>query len=222
MQGCVLLVLAGGQGTRMGGVDKPLRMLCGRPLLAHVLARLGQPAGATLLSVNDRPDRYQAFGATLLPDTVAGWPGPLAGILAGLEWLGRAEPGADLLVAPADTPFLPRDLLPRLRHARAAQAAGVACARSGGRLHPATGLWRAEHAAAVRQALAAGERQLGRVMQAVGLAVAEFDAELVDPFFNVNTPEELAKAEVLCRRQEARPEALPLDSAKGSPLESPS
>jgi molybdopterin-guanine dinucleotide biosynthesis protein A len=220
MDRSVLLVLAGGQGRRMGGADKPLRHLHGKPLLAHVLDRLGQPRATTVLSVNAERDRYSVFGAALLPDTVAGWPGPLAGILAGLEWLERRHPEADLLVVPADTPFLPTDLLARLRAARALQNAALTCAGSGGRLHPVASLWRVSHAAMVRHALASDERRLGRVMQAVGLGVAEFGVDPVDPFFNVNTPEDLAWAEALPQARTARPEALPLDSAKGQPLES--
>lgn len=204
----------------MGGADKPLRALCGRPLLGHVLARLAHPPSATLLSVNADPESYSAFGATLLPDTVEGSPGPLAGILAGLEWLAQGDPQADLLVVPADTPFLPPNLLSALRHARGSQVAELACGVSAGRLHPAAGLWRAYHAAAVRHALASGERRLERVMRGVGLATAEFGTEPVDPFFNVNTPEDLARAEVLFRLQQAGPEAPPPSSAKGSSVES--
>jgi molybdopterin-guanine dinucleotide biosynthesis protein A len=215
----VLLVLAGGQGTRMGGADKPLRDLCGKPLLAHVLARLPRSSTAILLSVNADLDRYRSFGATLLPDTIVGSPGPLAGILAGLEWLADHKPGVDLLVVPADTPFLPNDLLPRQLGARTSHGAELACAASGGRLHPAAGLWRASHAGAVRHALASGEHRLGRVMQTIGLAVAEFSAHPADPFFNVNTPEDLAQAAALYRARQGRPGALPLDPAKGSPLE---
>ena len=201
----------------MGGTDKPLRDLCGKPLLAHVLARLHQPSTATLLSVNADLDRYRSFGAILLPDTIVGSPGPLAGILAGLDWLADHEPGADLLVVPADTPFLPDDLLPRLMGARTSHNAELACAASGGRLHSAAGLWRASHVGAIRHALASGEHRLGRVMQAIGLAVAEFSVHPTDPFFNVNTPEDLVQAAAL---YQTRPGALPLDPAKGSPLES--
>ena len=122
-----------------------------------------------------------------------------------------------MLVVPADTPFLPHDLLYGLRRARVAQGAELACAASDGRLHPVAGLWRARHVSGVQRALASGERRLGHVMRGIGLAVAEFGVEPVDPFFNVNTPEDLARAEAL---QQARPEVLPLDSAKGSPLES--
>ena len=122
-----------------------------------------------------------------------------------------------MLVVPADTPFLPRDLLHGLRRARSAQGAELACAASDGRLHPVAGLWRACHVSGVQHALASGERRLGHVMRGIGLAVAEFGVEPVDPFFNVNTPGDLARAEAL---QQARPEVLPLDSAKGSPLES--
>lgn len=196
MAGSVLLVLAGGQGRRMGGADKPLRLLRDRPLLAHVLDRLGQPRATTVLSVNSSPERYSSYAAAVLADTVAGWPGPLAGILAGLEWIERRHPEADLLVVPADTPFLPEDLLARLQTARASQGAALACAGSQGRIHPVVGLWRACHAAAVRHALASGERRVGQVMQTIGLGVSEFGAHPVDPFFNVNTPEDLAWAEM--------------------------
>ena len=219
MASLVLLVLAGGQGTRLGGADKPLRDLCGRPLLAHVLARLHQSSTAILLSVNADQDRYRSFGAILLPDTTVGSPGPLAGILAGLEWLAGYRPDADLLVVPADTPFLPNDLFSCLLGARTSHDAELSCAASGGRLHPAVGLWRTSHVGAVRHALASGEHRLGRVMQAIGLAVAEFSAHPIDPFFNVNTPEDLAQAAVLYRTQQGRPGALPPDPAKGSPLE---
>ncbi len=176
-----------------------MRDLCGRSLLAHVLFRLDHPRDATILSVNADQESYLPFGMPLLADTVAGWPGPLAGVLAGLEWLAGHEPDADLLVAPVDTPFLPVDLLARLREARASAGAELACAGSGGRLHPAAGLWRAEHADVVCHALASGERRLGRVMQASGLAVAEFDVQPFDPFLNVNTPEDLVRAEALCQ-----------------------
>ncbi len=219
---CVLLVLAGGRGTRMGGADKPLRQLCGRPLLTHVLARLGPSASTTLLSVNDTPERYLPFGAVLLADTIAGSHGPLAGVLSGLDWLADHDPGADLLVVPADTPFLPANLLARLRDARAASGAGVACAASRGRLHPAAGLWRATHAGPVRQALESGDRRLARVMRAAGLGVAEFDVLPVDPFFNVNTPEDLRRAENLCGSQEAARDPPGVDPAGDPPLGSPS
>ena len=224
VRGFVLLVLAGGQGSRMGDADKPLREVCGRPLLAHVLSRFGQTPATTLLSVNADPDRYRSFGATLLPDIIAGSPGPLAGILAGLEWLASRGCDLDLLVVPADTPFLPPDLLSRLRDAKVSCGLPLACASSGGRLHPAAGLWCAGHAPFARDALASGEHRLGRVMQAAGLAVAEFGVKPVDPFFNVNTQEDLAQAEVLYFAQQGRPGALPPmlhgeDPAKGWPLE---
>ena len=196
----------------MGGPDKPLRELCGEPMLAHVLLRLGHSRTDTLLSVNVEPHRYLGFGATLVQDSFAGSPGPLGGILAGLEWLSVHRPGGDLLVVTADTPFLPRDLLVRLEEARALRVAELACAASGGRLHPAASLWRARHVTAVRQALVSGERRLGRVMQTIGVAVAEFGVEPIDPFFNVNTPEDLAAADGLCRKQEGWP---PPGPAKG-------
>ena len=185
----------------MGGVDKPLRALCGESMLGHVLRRLDHPRADTLLSVNSEMHLYLRFGAILVSDAVADLPGPLGGILAGLEWLAVNRPDAGLLVATADTPFLPADLLVRLEEARTSGRAELACAASGGRLHPAASLWRPRHADAVRLALASGERRLGRVVQGIGVAVAQFGVEPIDPFFNVNTPEDLAQARDLYGKQ---------------------
>lgn len=191
------LVLAGGQARRMGGGDKALRPLGGRTLLDHVLARLAPQAGPVALSANGDPARFAAWGLPVLPDTMPGFPGPLAGVLAGLRWaagLGATE----MLVVPTDTPFLPADLLARLREGRG--AAALACAVSGGRMHPVVALWRTGLADRLEAALAAGERRVAGWMRAEGLAEVEFPiGPDGDPFANLNTPEDLAAAALRLR-----------------------
>ncbi|WP_449254986.1 molybdenum cofactor guanylyltransferase MobA [Bosea sp. (in: a-proteobacteria)] len=195
------LVLAGGLSRRMGGGDKPLRMLAGRPILAHVVERLRGQCDGLLLNANGDPARFAVYGLPVLADTVPGFAGPLAGILAGLDWLAAARPGAGWLVsAAADTPFVPDDLVARLHATRAAAGRPLACAASAGRRHHAIGLWPVALREDLRTALASGERRLGRWTEKHGVAVAEWPAEPVDPFFNINTPEELAEADGLLRR----------------------
>lgn len=195
------LLLAGGLSRRMGGGDKPLQMLAGRPILAHVIERLRGQCGALLLSANGDPARFAAFGLPVLADTVPGFAGPLAGILAGLDWLAAERPDEDCLVsAAADTPFLPPDLVVRLQAARAAAGTPLACAASAGRRHHAVGLWPVALREDLRAALAAGERRLGRWTETHGVAVAEWPAEPIDPFFNINTPEDLAEAKHILRQ----------------------
>ena len=193
------VILAGGQGRRMGGADKALLPLGETTLLAHVVARLGPQVRAMAISANGDPARFAAYGLPVLPDDVPGFAGPLAGVLAALDW--AAEQGAEAVVtAAADTPFLPRDMATRLAEA-AARGTGVAVAASvlpeGRRLHPTCALWPVALREELRAALAAGERKLGRWAEAQGAAEALFPVHPRDPFFNVNTPEDLAVARAL-------------------------
>lgn len=192
------LVLAGGLARRMGGGDKSLRLLAGRPILAHVIDRMRGQCDDLLLSANGDPTRFAAFGLPVVADTVPDFAGPLAGILAGLDWLAEHRPDtAWLLSVAGDTPFIPRGLAPRLHEARAAAGLPLACAASAGQAHHAIGLWPVSLREDLRRDLAAGERKLGRWTQAHGVAVAEWAVEPLDPFFNVNTPEDLREAERL-------------------------
>lgn len=192
------LILAGGLARRMGGGDKALKPLAGRPILAHVVDRLRGQCDDLLLNANGDPARLAAFGLPVVADGPPDFAGPLAGILAGLDWLTAHRPQTDwLLSVAADTPFIPGDLAARLHQARTAAGMSLACAASGGRQHHAIGLWPAALREDLRRALAAGERRLGRWTQAQGVAVAEWPAEPIDPFFNVNTPEDLDEAERL-------------------------
>lgn len=193
-------ILAGGQGRRMGGVDKPLLPLGGSTLLGHVAARLGPQVGALAICAGGDPARFAASGLPVLPDALPGFAGPLAGLLAALDWAAGLE-ARTVVTAAADTPFLPRDMVARLMAAAAAQGTGVALAASdlpgGRRLHPTCALWPVALREGLREALAAGERKLGRWAEAQGAAEALFPAEPRDPFFNVNTPEDLEVARAL-------------------------
>jgi molybdopterin-guanine dinucleotide biosynthesis protein A len=204
------VILAGGRALRMGGGDKPLRLLAGQPLLTHVLARVAPQAGAVAISANGDPARFAAFGLPVLADPVladpvladpvladpaADYPGPLAGILAGMVW-ARAAGFALLLSVPGDTPFLPRDLAARLAAARM-PAARVAFAASAGRTHPVAGLWPVDLADDLAVALTGPDRSVARFAAHYGVAVAEFAVAAFDPFLNINTPADLAAAELL-------------------------
>jgi molybdopterin-guanine dinucleotide biosynthesis protein A len=194
------VVLAGGLARRMGGGDKPLRILAGQPLLAHVVARLRPQVSALLLNANGDPARFASFGLPVVADGVADYPGPLAGVLAALDWAAARQSGLDWVVSvPGDSPFVPADLVARLHQARQATGVPMSCARSGGWSHPPVGLWPVALRAELRAALLAGERKIDRWTARFGCAAAEWPDAPWDPFFNANTPEELADAEALLR-----------------------
>ena len=190
------VVLAGGLARRMGGGDKPLRLLGGRPMLHHVIEALRPQVAGLALNANGDAARFAEWGLPVLPDTLPDNPGPLAGILAGLEW--AAAEGAEWLVtAPGDSPFLPADYVARLHAAREALGAPLACAETAGQAHPPCGLWPVRLRDDLRGALLAGERKIDRWTARHGIAHAQWPAQPLDPFFNANTPEELAQAEAL-------------------------
>jgi molybdenum cofactor guanylyltransferase len=196
------VVLAGGLARRMGGGDKPLRPLAGRPLLDHVLDRIGPQVAAMVLNANGDPARFAGYGLPVVPDGLPDHPGPLAGVLAALDWAAARRPDLPWVVsAPGDCPFLPRDLAARLHAAREAAGVPLACARSAesGRTHPPIGLWPVALRGALRGALLAGERKIDRWTARHGCAPADWPAEPLDPFFNANAPEDLAEAERMLR-----------------------
>lgn len=185
-------VLAGGQARRMGGGDKCLLPVLGRPILAHIVERLSPQCGYLLLNANGDLSRFAAFGLPVVPDEAAQQAGPLAGLLAALDHAAAIRPQArDVLTVPGDTPFLPRDLRARLGEARQEAGAAIACAASGGRTHPVVALWPVRLRGDLRRALAEGERAVARFARRYPLAIAQWPAE-PDPFHNVNTPEDLA------------------------------
>lgn len=193
------VVLAGGLSSRMGGGDKCLHRLGSKTLLGHVLERLKPQVHAIVVNANGDAGRFSGFGATVVPDGVPNFVGPLAGILAGMEWAREHHASTRWLVSSAaDSPFLPRDLVARLHRARDTARLAVAC--SAGWRHPTTALWPVDLADDLRQALDAGERKIDRFTARYAVAMANFDSDPVDPFFNVNTPAELAEAERLLAR----------------------
>jgi molybdopterin-guanine dinucleotide biosynthesis protein A len=191
------LVLAGGLARRMGGGDKGLIRIGGMPILDRVLARLKPACSEIVLNANGDPARFAPYHLPVVADGVPDFAGPLAGILAGLDWAATHAPGVRWLAsAPGDCPFLPMDLVTRLHAARAAAGLPLACARSGEWRHPVVGLWSVALREDLRRALTVeGLRKIEVWTAKHGVGIADWPATPVDPFFNVNTPEDAAAAE---------------------------
>jgi molybdenum cofactor guanylyltransferase len=195
------LLLAGGLSRRMGGGDKSLRLLGGRPLLRHVIDRLRPQVSALVLNANGDPARFAPFGLPVIADSVPDFAGPLAGILAGLDWAAANRPDCPLVASVAtDAPFLPADLVERLAHGMKAQNAELACAASGGQTHPVIGLWPVALREDLRHALTVENiRKVDLWTARHRLATVPFSEEIpgLDPFFNANRPEDLDRASAL-------------------------
>jgi molybdopterin-guanine dinucleotide biosynthesis protein A len=193
------LILAGGQARRMGGGDKPRTLIGGKTILARVLERMAPQCAALVINANGDPARFADTGLPVVPDSVPGFAGPLAGILAGLDWAAENAPNLDDVVSvPGDCPFLPRDLVARLHRARQDSRLMLACARSGDQPHPVVGLWPVALRGDLRRALTEeGVRKIDLWTARHDVAFADWPAKLVDPFFNVNTPDDVAEAERL-------------------------
>lgn len=193
------VILAGGQATRMGGGDKGLRMLGGQSLLARVEARLAPQVADLALNANGDAARFSAINMPVIPDSITGFAGPLAGVLAGLDW--AAARGADTIVtAAADTPFFPCDLVPQLLLASEGMThplvlAATPDAKRGRARHPTFGLWPVALRDDLRMALEGGLRKVVMWTQTHSGREALFPQE--EAFFNINTPEDLAYAETL-------------------------
>ena len=193
------VVLAGGLGRRMGGGDKPMHEIGGRTILDHVIDRLSPQCDGLMLNANGDPARFARFGLPVVADTVEGYPGPLAGVLAALEWAAANRPRVEWVVSAAgDCPFLPRDLVERLQQARRNEGADLAVAASGHQTHPVIGLWKVAARDELRHALVEEDmRKIDRWTARYKLATVSWPIEPVDPFFNANTVEDLAEAERL-------------------------
>ncbi len=193
------LVLAGGQARRMGGGDKALLTIGGTTILQRVLDRLLPQCTKIVLNANGDPARFAMTGLPVVADSVPGFAGPLAGILAGLDWAAAHAPGLAWIVSvPGDCPFVPRDLAARLHQARTQAGTPLACAKSGDWRHPVVGLWPVSLRHDLRHALVHEDLRKIEVWTARhGVAVAEWPDSPVDPFFNINTPEDAAKAGII-------------------------
>ena len=191
------IILAGGQATRMGGGDKGLRMLGGQTLLTRVIDRLDPQVSGVALNANGDPARFADLGIPVIADSIDGFAGPLAGVLAGLDW--AATQGADTIVtAAADTPFFPCDLVPQLQLASEGMTHPLALAatpdpKRGMARHPTFGLWPVALRDDLRDALQEGVRKVVQWTDRHAARLAPFPDE--GAFFNVNTPQDLIKAE---------------------------
>jgi len=197
------VVLAGGLARRMGGVDKMHIRIGDATILQRIIDRLSPQCAEIIINRNAEPERFAAAGLPVVADSIGGYPGPLAGILAGLDGAAfMTRHSVEWIVSvPSDCPFLPRDLVAKLHEARIAAGAQLACAASGGRQHPVVGLWPVALREDLRRALTQeGVRKVGAWSARYTVAVAEWPAAPVDPFFNVNTPADAAEAERLAAR----------------------
>jgi molybdenum cofactor guanylyltransferase len=214
------VLLAGGKSSRMGGGDKCLRPLGGRPILAHIIERLKPQVCGMIVNANGQASRFAEFGLPVVADTITGLVGPLAGVHAGLEWVKANRPSVRYAVTVAtDTPFFPTDLVARFLAGIARDSAQVArdltrvardsaliVARSDEGLHPVIGLWSVALAPRIEEALKGGVRKVGAWTKAQGAVEVffpkvEIGGRLIDPFFNINEQEELDKAEALLNEQ---------------------
>ncbi len=196
------VLLAGGLARRMGGGDKPMKAVAGRTILDRVVERLSPQCDGLIVNANGDPSRFAFLGRPVVADDVPGFAGPLAGILAALDWAAANRPGSDWVVSVAtDSPFLPRDLVARLHDARHAAGVPLACAQSGDQTHPVIGLWRVDLRADLRHALVVEDmRKIDRWTARHGVAHALWPVAPFDPFFNANTPEDIAEAEAIALR----------------------
>jgi molybdenum cofactor guanylyltransferase len=198
------LVLAGGLARRMGGGDKARIKIGGVTILERVLAMLSPQCSRVIINANGDPARFADTGLDVVADDVPDFAGPLAGILAGLDWSATNAPRTEWLASvPGDCPFLPKNLVAQLHEARMTAGTPLACARSGEWRHPVVGLWPVALRDDLRAALIDEHIHKIEVWTARhGIAIADWPAKPVDPFFNVNTREDAAEAEAIAKRFE--------------------
>jgi molybdopterin-guanine dinucleotide biosynthesis protein A len=197
------LVLAGGLARRMGGGDKARIRIGSRSILERVLARLEPQCARVIINANGDPARFADTGLPVIADSVPDFAGPLAGVLAGLDWAAAQAPAVtDVVSVPGDCPFLPADLVARLTAARQSGGQPLACARSGDWRHPVVGLWPLALRDDLRKALLEeGLHKIESWTARHGVAIADWPATPIDPFFNVNTPADAAEAERIAAQQ---------------------
>jgi molybdopterin-guanine dinucleotide biosynthesis protein A len=203
------VLLAGGKSSRMGGGDKCLLPLAGKPMLTHIIERLSPQVSDLVLNANGDVSRFAAFGLPVIVDRLGGQAGPLAGVHAGIEWAVANRPRSRFVITAAtDTPFFPIDLVARFLASLEGGKPKLLVARSEEGVHPIFGLWPVSLAPAIETSLAGGMRKVQawvREHQAeeISFPIGEIGGHKIDPFFNVNRPDELAEAEVLLRGEAA-------------------
>lgn len=192
------VILAGGLSRRMGGGDKTLLPLAGRPILSHVIERLSHQVKNIIINANGDPMRFSSFNLEIVPDSIPDFAGPLAGILAGMEWAGSQNKSfSHILTVAADTPFLPLKLLRRILEKKA-EGFEIVLASSGGRVHPVISLWPVTLQNSLRKAMLEEDmRKIDLFTARYKTGIVEFSDKPFDPFFNANTKEEWAEAERL-------------------------
>lgn len=189
------VILAGGAAQRLGGLDKALVDVGGRTLLDRVAGRLRSQCDGLILSANGEADRFASYGIPVVADAAPDRPGPLAGLLAGLDYVAAHHPEARYAVSvPVDCPFLPIDYVAKLQDARLTDGAAIAVARSGGRAHHVAALWELDLRHDLRRWLATGEAKVALFIARHAFAYATWPVHPYDPFFNINTPEDVAQA----------------------------
>ena len=198
-EGVVGILLAGGLARRMGGGDKCLRLLGGETILSRIISVVAPQVEVLALNANGDPDRFASYGLPVVADTIEGNAGPLAGVLAGMEWAAKHYPNCPwVMTVPTDAPFLPNDLVSRMRGAVTEERSDLACAASGDRTNPVCGLWPVRLREALREAMTAEDiRKVDVWTGRYSLSIIEFSNDPFDPFFNTNRPEDLVRAESL-------------------------
>lgn len=195
------VVLAGGLARRLGNVDKAAVELDGQPLLKRVLVRLEPQVSSIIVNANGNPDRFSQWKKLVVADTIADFPGPLAGVLAAMEWAVEHQPQCNWIVSvPVDTPFIPLDLVARFSRTITEKSADLTCAKSADQAHPVVGLWPVRLVSDLRQAMV--EENLRKVdlwTARFNLVHTVFETDPIDPFFNINRPEDIKRAEEILR-----------------------
>jgi molybdenum cofactor guanylyltransferase len=202
------IILAGGLSRRMGGQAKALMPLAGRPMIVHVIERVRPFVDACILNVNGDHSAYAQFGLPIVADTFGDYAGPLAGLLSGMVWAAQHRPDArHVVTAPCDTPFLPENYVDALVEATAGDSGTIVIAASDGRSHFASGLWPIALADRLAAYLAAGERRTQTWIEqnpnsSVSFPRIDDGRSGFDPFFNVNTPEDLSTVERILQEKQ--------------------
>ena len=192
-EGIVGVILAGGQSRRMGGGDKPLRLVAGCTLLERLIKRLNPQCSRIVVSANGDPSRFADFNLPVIGDLDGNQAGPLAGILAAMHWMTTEKPSATHLVSvPGDTPFIPHDLVARLENETILHSRQISVAASGGRMHPPIALWPVSLLADINHFLVKeSQSRVAAFLSHHGIAEVEWPSEPYDPFFNINTPDDI-------------------------------